>query len=789
MSGDYEEIQPADNAPTELAVTGKIREQIKDHRRQQDLEAESHVRRLISLADDALSGEAEVLPERVLMELHYALRLDERLPQVLSPQSSELEQTHKIRFFKHARTRAQEEHPPVMQEYVTAVAVAKALGYMDSYQDPTRYAPVRLSPIRSSEVDSLEEVRPFARRRIGSGDSVETEKRAVNIDHSSCEHFLVIALPRKGKDSTACRIIGNLTEQHNYKAFSLYDDGRHETNMWGIPADEPQMQQILEKDFGQSPKAYPSKVFVPATGNLPDELPANFEPFTIGLDDLTPELVMRLASVSAGNADTERRLGIAIRDTVEQEGTIDALIQRIHDYAEEAEAQISVTELLDDEEREERGASTETVSYTMEKDKYLQEIAKSLTMLAGDGLIGDVGAETNLDLVNEFKHPDRVAVLNCNYLEPHNQYLKYVLINVWLSMIFELRDRDDLRIPRAVVELRELKNLAPSTLTRARYNKIIKSLSQTIYKIATQGGSRRMMMVGSTQKLNDVLKAVRQMMPNKIILQVGEEEVQTLDNSLKFDYSEEEQLKNFRPGWGMVVYDGSKQYPVQLCPARNGLGLGDLNWKDRYGRAMGARVPALGDALPEEADCWIDMQGQLRDPEEIEPGSWYLLPEDLQAVGSGGVVHADAPVPEEYVQEALEQRREYPLPVELHLEESDYADTQREITLTKAEDAEHQEWQKIQEEYEIPPVLSSWRDVTKQKRERMLQVLREIETGDYTKQSDVGEAVGISGSAVGTYVSNNTQLGACVSGTTRGEQLELTPTGVKALKIPWKEID
>lgn len=772
------DIQPTDDARTEWAVSGHIRNKIQEHRRAQDLEAEAHVRQLISLADSALAGESAVLPERVLQELHYCLRLDAQLSDVLNPGGDVLSQAAKLQFVKHARTRAEGEHPPCMQEYQTAVEVAKSLGYFNSYRDKTRYAPVRLKPIKSSEVEDLDGVIPFGKRRIGAGDSVEIEQRAVNIDHSSSEHFLVIALPRKGKDSTACRIMGNLQEQHNYKCFSLYDDGRNETNMWGIPADEPEIEEILKRDFNQEPKAYPTRVYVPATGDLPEELPQNFEPFTIGIGDLTPKLVMRLASVSAGNADTERRLGIAIRDTIQEEGTVEALIQRIHDYAEETEAAITVTELLDDAERDEQNVESEEISYVMDEDKYLREIAKSLTMLAGDGLIGDLHQDTNLDLLKEFKAPERVAVLNCNYLEPHNQYLKYVLINVWLSMIMELRDDDELRIPRAVVELRELKNLAPSTLTRVRYSKIIKSLSQTIYQVATQGGSRRVLMVGSTQKLNDVLKAVRQMMPNKIILQVSEEEVQTLDNSLQFSPREEEQLKSFKPGWGMLVYDGNKSYPVQFCPARNGLGLGDDIWKDRYGRAMGARVQEY-DPLPEEADCWIDMEGRQRDPEEILPGSWYLLPEDLQTADGG----------ERTVQETLEERREYPLPQELHLQENNHSNTQREITLTKADDAEVREWQKLQEKYEIPPVLTEWVRKSHAKRERFVQVLRAIEGHELSTQKDVGDMVGIAGATVGGYVSKDTELRACVTGTSRGEQLELTPVGVQALKIPWEEIN
>jgi len=46
------------------------------------------------------------------------------------------------------------------------------------------------------------------------------------------------------------------------------------------------------------------------------------------------------------------------------------------------------------------------------------------------------------------------------------------------------------------------------------------------------------MMLGSTQKLNDVYKAVRTNMPLKILLQLGEEEVMTLDKAYNFAATE-----------------------------------------------------------------------------------------------------------------------------------------------------------------------------------------------------------------------------------------------------------
>jgi len=96
-------------------------------------------------------------------------------------------------------------------------------------------------------------------------------------------------------------------------------------------------------------------------------------------------------------------------------------------------------------------------------------------------------------------------------------------------------------------------------------------------------------MLGSTQKLNDVYKAVRTNMPLKILLQLGEE-VMTLDKAYNFSPRQKEQLTSFNVGWGMLVKDGGEHWPINWRGARCGLGLGDEHWRDRYAVAWGAHV-------------------------------------------------------------------------------------------------------------------------------------------------------------------------------------------------------
>jgi len=71
-------------------------------------------------------------------------------------------------------------------------------------------------------------------------------------------------------------------------------------------------------------------------------------------------------------------------------------------------------------------------------------------------------------------------------------------------------------------------------------------------------------------------------MPLKILLQLGEEEVMTLDKAYNFSPRQKEQLTSFNVGWGMLVKDGGEHWPINWRGARCGLGLGDEHWRDRY---------------------------------------------------------------------------------------------------------------------------------------------------------------------------------------------------------------
>ncbi|MFD1572210.1 hypothetical protein [Halorubrum laminariae] len=227
-------------------------------------------------------------------------------------------------------------------------------------------------------------------------------------------------------------------------------------------------------------------------------------------------------------------------------------------------------------------------------------------------LIAGPDAETNLDIGEVFRDQERVAVLNCNFLKPRNEALKYLVLNLWLRLIFRKRDKNS-RLPRAPLEIRELKDIAPSVIGNAKYKTEVKALQTTIYEIATRGGSRRMMMIGSTQKLNDVYKPVRTNMPIKILLQLGEDEIMTLDRPCNFSPRQKGQLASFRVGWGMLINDGKSTGRLTGGPHAAGsasaTNTGEIATRRRGAHGC-SRAAAPGGSLGTETKTYTSTRGR-----------------------------------------------------------------------------------------------------------------------------------------------------------------------------------
>lgn len=778
MSSQHHLHQPSDNTETRVAVRNKLSDRIERQRRKETLNTEAHVRELIRDAEGAIVGDDETdrRAEELLEELHLYLWHD---PERKAPTDGDTLPADARYRFKQIHRQFQAGHDIESRTWFeTLVSVAKGLGYVEAFTDLTQYAPVRLETLNEQGRQSnVETATPIGRRRIGADDAADLEDRAVEITHSSCDHILAVALPRSGKDSTITSIGMNLWKEHNYSYFSILDDGRMETPMVSIPNDEDAIQRNLER-MGQEPEAFDAEVFVPAMDGIPSHLPANFKPFTIGIDDLTPHLILRLAGITKSDANTEQRIKQALDKTLERTGEVTELVSRLQVYAKEMDATIEWVEKGDD------SVESKSVQYHMEAEDALNKAAQRLAHLAGEGLIASPSAETNIDMASVIANQEQAAVLCCNFLTQGQEALKYTIMDLWLRLIYQARD-GDMRLPRVCLEIRELKNIAPSKLADVRYKETIKTLRQTIFFISTQGGSRRILMLGSTQKLNDVYKPVRSNMATKILLRLGEEEIETLDRSYNFSDEQMRQLSEFDIGQGMILAGGEAYWPIELRGAPCGLGLGDRHWLDRYGLAWGARVREneYDGWRTKHGDCeyWVDLTENtvVTDGSVPEVGTWHLLPRDFDADLEPEAVGQEA------IDAALERRREYPVKSDLSLEPTGFGDRQRDLSLQQQD--RDTTLSEVVERHNIPEAVAPWLSKEAPTREQLVAACRVIgEHDDLARQEEIAEHLEWSRSALSRHLGKSESLKKCV--TKSGGTYELTPIGKRAAEVKWKVV-
>jgi hypothetical protein len=783
MSQDTSARKRSDNTTTRVAVRNKLSSKIEEQRRRETLDTEAHIRRLMKDAEAAIVGDADHgrRAEDLLEELHLYLWHDPDRPTVDGDDAPPQDVLYRFNQIHRRFVAGADIDAALWLEIL--VEVAKGLGIVDGYTDLTQYAPVRLETLddagRQSNVDVATRV---GERRVAADDAAYPEDRAVEITHSSCDHILAVALPRSGKDSTITSIGMNLWREHNYSYFSILDDGRMETPMLSIPNDETAIQQNLDR-MGQAPRAFDAEVFVPAMGGLPERLPANFKPFTIGIDDLTPHLILRLAGITKSDANTEQRIKQALDKTLDRTGEVTELVSRLQVYAQEMDATIEWTEVQ--ETGGEEHVETKNVQYHMDAEDALNKTAQRLAHLAGEGLVASPSAETNIDMQSVIANQEQAAVLCCNFLPQGQEALKYTIMDLWLRLIYQARDQNS-RLPRVCLEIRELKNIAPSKLADVRYKDTIKTLRQTIFFLSTQGGSRRILMLGSTQKLNDVYKPVRSNMATKILLRLGEEEIETLDRSYNFSDEQRNQLSEFSIGQGMVLAGGEAYWPIEFRGAPCGLGLGDRHWLDRYGLAWGARVRETEydgwRAKHGDTEFWVDLRTNtvVTDADAVpEVGTWYLLPEDFEAGIAPGDIDEDA------IAAALEHRREYPIAADLSLEPTGYEDRQRDLSLQQHDRDET--LSDVVERHNIPDAIAPWLSKEAPTRNNLAEVCRVLdEHDDLKRQQDIAKHVDWNRSTLADHMRKEDSLEKCV--TKEGQTYALTPIGKRAASVSWKTV-
>lgn len=795
---EYPELQPQDRTGTREAVRNRIQEGVQNVRRREAREVEAYARELYQEARKILTeGVGDRPVEEVLEDLHWLIWNDPQRP--LLDVSDEIEPQTVTQFKQITRMLERGRYVDPVRWLGVLADAAIALDFMSASSDLTRYPPVYLEPLEGQGVKTARDPTPVGRRRLAAGSTVELEEAEVTIPHSSCEHIAAVAKPRQGKDSTLVSIGMNLWKEHGYKYVSIYDDGRMETPMTAIPSDDPAIRQNLDR-LGQDPEAFDTEVYVPAIEGLPDKMPANFKEFTISISDLTPFLILRLAGVNQARPTVEDRIQQALENTLQNTAEVPELVTRLQSLAQEQEATIEWTEIHDDHSGGGGDGEVETYQahYEMDAEEALDEAAHRIAQLAGDGLLASDDAATNIDMKATIEDQEKAAILCCSFLPEGREGIKYIIVDLWLRLIHRVRDQYP-RTPRVAVEIRELKSLAPSKYDNVRHVEQVRTLKQTLFFLSSQGGSRRILMLASSQKWTDIAKSVRSNFDTRIYLCLSEDEIDTLDRIHNFSPDMKRQLQEFKPGQGMIYAAGKPYWPIEFRGAPCGLGLGDVPWLDRYGRARGCRVRGTyhdWEAESSDEDWWVHVpEGADGVYDTDDPprrgdlySEWYLLERDFPE----GAAPED--VDEDLIETVLEQRREHPLKSDLSLEPTDDEDKRRSVTMRAKADSREASIDQTLRQHQLPNSLRSFlvtdsgRLRTDDARQTMFRILEVIENHEITKYVDIEEATEgeITYSTAGNYLGDDDPLAVCVDKS--GDEWTPTSVGEQALDVAWDVI-
>ncbi|MDS0280072.1 hypothetical protein NDI85_20000 [Halomicroarcula sp. S1AR25-4] len=537
------------------------------------------------------------------------------------------------------------------------------------------YLPFRIADAETRFESDSDASTPIGKLRaaFSPADSGQDE-----LSYNPSNHLLCSGLPRRGVSMAITSIAETLVREHPHKVISVMGDGRMETPMWAVPNDDPAARERLES-FDVEPSGTPTDVFVPATDALPDTLPENFTEFTIGIDSLTPTVLLHIAGVDTSDATLEGQIQRSLDETLADDGDVANLIGRLEERASATDATVEWTERKERDEGAET-VETYTAPYEMDAEGVLETVAARIALLRAEGILAPASAATNIDIDACLADAGRAAVLCTQFLSADADELQYVLTDLWLQLVYNARDNNP-RLPPVAAVIPELKRVAPARLSDATYTTAVAALRQTVFKLAVQGMSRRMTLLAGTHCLQDVYKSVRANFPDRLLLEHSDEGLDFLDRTHELTTEQKDALRAFDVGSGMYLTNGRAHCPIQLRPPRCSVGDGDGLWIDRYGTAVGARVRShtddgWGDTGPAaDADWWVHtptaaVYDTAREPLVTRTYSeWYLLPQDFAEVL--GEVPDPADVDASLVDDVLEARREYEVPNDLTLQEID----------------------------------------------------------------------------------------------------------------------
>ncbi len=307
----------------------------------------------------------------------------------------------------------------------------------------------------------------------------------IKLKTNRISHTLIVGQSGSGK-STLLEGIGNYFYEHDYKIIDLYNqDNRIEGAFFSLEA-QGSFRKWLEKR--KLPvRALPTKILLPMSSNLPNEVPENYHLYTIPLNQLQGA---ELNILSRGNlSNVQEDIFNSILNKMNNKDTVPDFIT----LSEKATKAGHIYE---------RG-----MPIPISDTRSLAGVIRPLNALIRENCVTSANNPYCIDLVKELNDVKTVTVFHQGYLKTEELTMFNV---VWLlRRIYDLKTENKIK-PKVVVLIREIGDLAP-------LQPFDKSKSYSKYyidQIARKARSIQLQIVGDIQSPLNVSDTLRTQVGN-----------------------------------------------------------------------------------------------------------------------------------------------------------------------------------------------------------------------------------------------------------------------------------
>jgi len=328
------------------------------------------------------------------------------------------------------------------------------------------------------------------------------------------------------------------------KVIDFFDEGRLENAFYRFPEDRRELIKVnreLIPDW--KPRAFPVEVWFPryCGKEVTRQIPEYFKPFTLPLSDLTTDDLKTLMGLRAAewSFTSELMLDRALAD-IEPEDEFPILVDKVAKTLKEGVINFSGE------------------SIPLGDKRAVFPMVRRLSELERLGIISSAEDPRCIDFKQVLADKDQITSFTVYQIASIR--IRY---GIWAYLLRKLLDTKRIAraLPRTVLFIREVRNLAPAKLgvfSDAVYTR------RNLARVAREGRDVSIRLLVDSQRFLDVDIDVRSQLEFLILLRLYYDDVVSATSSVFMDWSTQLKIQRLERGVGAWIGRGQFRYPVHM---------------------------------------------------------------------------------------------------------------------------------------------------------------------------------------------------------------------------------